>query len=158
MGGYMQRLIIELRIDDGENGTRDEHKPVMFSSKENFLVALQDKLNEIKEKISIHKTLVDEGAKKFRNALAKGINRSKESEDKKEFAAIMEENNELIEKAHQLKFFYLGGQQFSYCMFLTRKYKNNQVIEELYIPEIWTVDEYFAEVEQNINNKDLVES
>jgi predicted nuclease with TOPRIM domain len=151
----MERLLVAVENTDGFTFSVTEHIPVVFSSKEEFLITLEDKIKEIQEKLKEHQEVYDSDGEKIAKKLYKAQkekNMSEKEHDKLngEIQKMMLENNALYAEMNQMQDFMLGGQTFSISDFVSHGYELDKREEYINLPQVYTLDEYFEEVEKNL--------
>ena len=159
----MQKLIIILNHSDGYTYSSEETKPVIYSSKEEFIIELEDLttkyLKDIKEYHSkqekfdnTHEKIREEYSKitdkKQRSKPNANIDKQ-EQEASKKFLQSFHDRTKFILENKPLDTFVLGGQDFSYENFYYMDERTKNFI--VCIPTVQTIDEYFEEVELKLN-------
>lgn len=159
----MEKLIIILNHSDGYTYSSEETKPVIHSSKEEFIIELEDlttkylkNLNEYRlkqEKIdSVHEKIRAEHSKitdkKQRSKPNANIDKQ-EQESSKKFLQSLHDVSEFHIENKPLDTFTLGGQDFYYENFYYMDERTK--IFTVSIPTVQTLDEYFEEVELKLN-------
>lgn len=148
----MERLIVEVQYGDGYTYSAEDHLPVVFSSKEEFLITLEDTLKQVQEQLKAQNLVIETAQKKYKDALAKGqkTKNMKEKEQKllqAEITEAMHDSGTAVSARANMKNFVIGGQTFSYENFVSETYEKDEKREYIHLPQVWTIDEYFAEVE-----------
>ena len=130
------RLIMHVESGDGCTYSCEEHFPIIFSSKEEFIIALEDKLLQIQVELEEHNKKMQEHQVYLHPLFAKhkGINSAS-----KKISAALVLMGELQQEQHNLQRFLLGGMVLSAKMFM----QNSKIS----LPDVFTLDEYFQDVE-----------
>ena len=130
------RLIMKVESGDGCTYSCEEHFPIIFSSKEEFIIALEDKLVQIQVELEKHNKKMQEHQVYLHPLFAKhkGINSAS-----KEISAALVLMGELQQEQCNLRRFQLGGMVLSAEMFMQDS--------KITLPDVFTLDEYFQEVE-----------
>ena len=159
----MQKLIIILNHSDGYTYSSEETKPVIYSSKEEFIIELEDLttkyLKDIKEYHSkqekfdnTHEKIREEHSKitdkKQRSKPNANIDKQEQETSKKFLQSFHDRSQFILENKPSDKF-TLGGQDFEYENFFYTD--DARKVFTVSIPTVQTLDEYFEEVELKIN-------
>jgi len=148
----MERLLVAVENTDGFTFSVTEHIPVVFSSKEEFLITLEDKIKDIQKNLKEKQKVYDAGGEKIAQKHQK-IQKEKKVHDEQyaELQKMMLENGALYAEMEQMQKFTIGGQHFSISDFVSSGYELDNREEYINLPEVFTLDEYFAEVEKNLS-------
>ncbi len=151
----MERLLVAVENTDGFTFSVTEHVPVVFSSKEEFLITLEDKIKEAQANIKQHQKIYDAESEKIekklqKNRQAKNLGEKDREKLNSEILEMMGKNRELEEQITQMHNFTLGGYNFAISDFVSRSSDYEDKTEYLNLPNVYTLDEFFAEVEQNL--------
>lgn len=142
----MQRLILMIEQGDGYTYGYQEAFPIVYRSKEEFLIALEDKLIETQAELEKQQKVINSKQEEIRLLIA--YNKRKDAKGigySEKLAPLMVENGQLCVKLSETTYFMLGGQRLNMSFFgYSEENKSWQM------PEILTLDEYFAEVENNV--------
>lgn len=144
----MEKLIVEINYSDGYTYSFSDHLPVLFSSKEEFIITLEEKVESILKELKELKKISNKKQEEVRQAL--NSLRDKKIKDKEkinnELRQLMEENGKLILAEKEKETFMLGGQTFSMESFT---YRDDNGETKICLPEVQTLEEYFQEVTFN---------
>lgn len=149
----MERLLVAIENTDGFTFSVTQHFPVVFSSKEEFLITLEDKIKEVqvtlKEQQQIHNDMDEKITKKLQKIhKTKNLSEKEGKELNAELQKMMLENGELHAEMNKMQNFTLGGQTFSLSDFISRSFDSKDTTEYLNLPQVYTIDEYFSDVEK----------
>ncbi len=150
----MERLIIEIQEGDGYTYSCTNSVPVVFSSKEEFIIELED---TVMKALSDYKELEEKYEKaqqKFRDSL-KNVEKQSISRFAKEKLANKENlsataelhkvSSDLYLKMRDVTNINIGGQSFNIENFLVDLREG-----EFISPVVYTLDEFFASVEKYV--------
>lgn len=159
----MEKLLITLSHSDGYTYSSEETKAVIYSSKEEFIIQLEDLtqnyLNAVEEYNKKQETY-DKDFDKVRRDYLRIIDREKKSKSSPELTKkvkdmskkMMEEinrNNNFVAENKPSPEFTLGGQTFEFENFYYHdESRKNFTVN---IPHVQTIAEYFKEVELNLS-------
>ena len=129
------RLIMQTESGDGCTYSCENHSPIVFSSKEEFIITLEDKLVQIQNKLEEHNKSTQENQLNLRKLYAK---RDTDSISK-ELSDAWALSGRCQEEHTRLQVFILGGQTLRADMFIQDG--------KISLPDVFTLDEYFQEVE-----------
>ena len=149
----MEKLIVEYSVGDGFTYSATNTVPILFSSKEEFIIIFEEKLLEQKKLLEIfnkkHIELVNQRLDILRKVSNMGYSKKLLKEQ-----SLLIEKTKLIEQAQQLhesivelhknnitplESLHIGGQHF---------YLDNFFIEdEVYLPQVFTIEEWFANID-----------
>ena len=163
----MEKLLITLSHSDGYTYSSEETKPAIYSSKEEFIIQLedltQDYLNSVK-KYNKNQEKYDKEYNSTREIYSATLEREKRSkknpaltekveEVSKKMMEVINNRDNFILKNKPTSTFSLGGQEFEFENFFYNDESNKESIVS--IPQVQTIAEYFEEVEigLNINKK-----
>lgn len=156
----MERLIVQIEQTDGFTYSCEDHIPVVFSSKEEFLITLEDTVNKIQKDMKELNKLLEskhEKLQKLRFQVEKTNKEKAKNTLFEELREVMNETSELNSKISDIRNFNLGGQTFNFSQFVSRDYGaylgHGDQKEYINLPQVWTIDEYFAEVEKDLISK-----
>lgn len=154
----MQRLLVTLCHSDGYTYSSEKTVPVLFSSKEEFIIQAEDLVGDYlarKEKYIEQNSKLQKEHRKISQEFAQvkdRVERSKPSEKNKQ--ALDEASDKYMQSFEKMrKFqlenepsnqFVLGGYQFEVENFY---YKNDAGKLVISIPDVHTLDEFFYETE-----------
>ena len=142
----MEKLIVEYSVGDGFTYSATNTVPILFSSKEEFIIIFEEKLLEQKKLLEIfnkkHIELVNQRLDILRKVSNMGYSKK-----------LLKEQIQLVEKAQQLhesivelhnnhitplESIHIGGQKFYLDDFFVEK--------EVYLPQVFTIEEWFANI------------
>lgn len=158
----MERLIMEFSVGDGYTYSADVTYPIVYSSKEealhDFEIMLIEKIDTLS---SLHKERESyyEENDTIRTQLQK-ISSDKRMSDKdkeKKTQALYQSFTELRiqkispleEKIKEVETISFGGQSFELHNFVYTKESNGQI--DYSLPNIFTLNEYFSSIENNLS-------
>lgn len=159
----MERLLITLSHSDGYTYSSEETKPVIYSSKEEFIIQLEDMtqnyLNAVKE-YNKKQESYDKSYDAVRQDYSRIIDKEKRSKSNPELTKRIEEaskkmmeeitkKNDFVTQNKPSPTFSLGGQTFDFESFYYHDESRKNFIVS--IPPVQTIAEYFEEVELNVN-------
>lgn len=146
----MERLIIEFEIGDGFTYSSTVTFPVVYSSKEDFLIDLEDNVanqlaeyNKLKEQYNIAREKYTTSL----NACISGKKKAPAVEEKKlkEIRYIFETSEEIYKELKDSTNVKIGGQIFNIENFLI------DLEEGVFCsPCVYSLDEYFKQVEEYV--------
>jgi hypothetical protein len=153
----MERLLVQVEYTDGFTFSTNDHVPVIFSSKEEFLITLEDTINDNLKQIKDLDQQHDAGQEKFKKLLShhkkdKNMTEKDKAKLHEQLLDTHKENDEIAEKIKNLRTIMLGGQEFELSSFLANSYEGDERIEYVSLPQVFTLDEYFSHVEKNLNS------
>ena len=147
----MEKLIVEINYSDGYTYSFSDHLPVLFSSKEEFIITLEEKvesiLKELEELKKISNKKQEELHKIFISLRDKKLKEKDREKLNQELKPLLEENGKLVVAEKEKETFMLGGQTFSIESFTYRD--DNDGKTKISLPEVQTLEEYFQEVTFN---------
>jgi hypothetical protein len=150
----MERLLVAIENTDGFTFSVTQHIPVVFSSKEEFLITLEDKIKEIQKNLKEQQKIYDDGGEKIAKIHQKiqKLQKEKKAHDElyEDLHKMMLENGALYAEMNQMQTFTLGGQSFAISDFISRGYELDNSEEYINLPQVFTLNEYFEEVEKNL--------
>ena len=143
----MEKLIVEYSVGDGFTYSATNTVPVLFSSKEEFIVTFEEKLIAQKKQLELFNKRHIELSNQ-RLEILKKISSSKNSKKPlKEQSLLIEQAQQLHESIVELhknnitplESLHIGGQHF---------YLDNFFIEdEVCLPQVFTIEEWFANID-----------
>lgn len=151
----MERLLVQVEYTDGFTFSTNDHVPVIFSSKEEFLITLEDTIKDNLKQIKVLDKQHDAGQEKFGKLLShhkkeKNMTEKDKAKHHEELLEVHKANDEIYKKIENLRTIKLGGQEFQLSTFLANSYEGEVRTEYIHLPQVYTVDEYFAHVEKNL--------
>lgn len=162
----MEKLLITLTHSDGYSDgytySSEETLPVMFSSKEEFIITLEDMVKKYIQDSEEFQIISQKHQKKYdaaREAYSYVIdkqNRSKQNEKTNaqavdattKFRQATDVFNEFFTKNKPKEEFQLGGQTFNFENFTYREEDSRKL--HMDIPRVCTIDEFFSDVDLNL--------
>jgi seryl-tRNA synthetase len=145
----MEKLIVEINYSDGYTYSFSDHLPVLFSSKEEFIITLEEKVESILKELEELKKISDkkqeELHKIFSRLRDKKLNEKEREKINQELKPILEENGKLVCAEKEKEKFTLGGQTFHIESFTYVEDGKTTIV----LPEVQTLEEYFQEVTFN---------
>lgn len=153
-GLKMERLIVELSVGDGYTYSATDTLPAVYSSKEEFIIALEDAFYEAvknyhkvrEEQIKSHKEYTD-----LLNSII-AENKKKKGADSKsdlvEQLKLVELHNKYSDASKS--YAHAGEFKFAGQVFSLDALSTNTSYETFFAPAVYTLEEYFCEVEQNV--------
>jgi hypothetical protein len=159
----MEKLLITLTHSDGYTYSSEQTLPVVFSSKEEFIITLEDMVQKYIKDSEEFQVVYQKYQKKHdaaREAYSYVIdkrNRSKPNEKTSALAAeatakflqSTQEYNDFFTSNKPKDEFQLGGQTFNFENFTYRAEEDRSKIH-MDIPRICTIDEFFSDVDFNL--------
>ena len=151
----MERLLVQVEYTDGFTFSTNDHVPVIFSSKEEFLITLEDTINDNLKQIKALDKQHDAGQEKFEKLFSphkkdKNMTEKDKAKLHEELLEVRKENDAISDKIKNLRTITLGGQEFQLSNFLANSYEGDTRTQYIHLPQVFTVDEYFAHVEKNL--------
>jgi hypothetical protein len=159
----MERLIMEFSIGDGYTYSADITYPILYSSKEeaiyDFELMIQEKIEKLsdldKEREKLYKEY--QKIKDSINSIQSNKRMSKK-EQEKNLQKLMKEANQLFkmqiypldEKIKEVKNIEFGGQILKLEDFVYLK--EDEKLKYI-LPTLYTLNEYFEKVEENLSQK-----
>jgi phage/plasmid primase-like uncharacterized protein len=143
----MERLIVEYQEGDGFTYSCTVTVPVVFRSKEEFLIALEDLVNE---KLQKHKELQEkhsEAQEKFTKTLQKSLSDKNKETEQTSFQELLTLQSEAYLQMREATHLHIGGQTFGIENFLI-----NLVDGGFVAPTVSTLDDFFSQVEKDALN------
>jgi hypothetical protein len=150
----MERLIIEIQEGDGYTYSCTNSVPVVFRSKEEFIIELEDTVMKALSSYRELEEKYEKALQKFRDSL-KNVGKQSISKFAKEKLAnnenlsessrLHKESTDLYLKMRDLTNINIGGQSFNIENFLVNL-KDGEFIS----PTVYTLDEFFAQVENYV--------
>ena len=131
----MERLVVKFEVGDGYTYSAQCTLPVVFSSKEEFIILFEEKL---KENYFLWKKAHGEWVENS-HKIQKLLRNNKH----KEAESLMLKASELILKESDCKSFSLGGQGFYIDTFMELKEEGDPFFV---IPQVLTLGEWYAEI------------
>jgi hypothetical protein len=153
IGKIMERLLVQIEYTDGFTFSTNDHVPVIFSSKEEFLITLEDTIKDNLKQIKSLDALHEIGQEKFEKLstiLQKNKKMQAEVELLEELTATRQWISSLELKIKNFRTIQLGGQEFQLSNFLATSHEGDERTEYIHLPQVFTLDEYFAHVEKNL--------
>lgn len=159
----MEKLLITLNHSDGYTYNSEETLPVVFSSKEEFIITLEDivqgylkESEEFQKESQKHQKKYDT-AREAHSHLIDKQNRSKPNDKNyaqclkstNEFRQATDEFNEFFNTNKPKEEFQLGGQNFNFENFTYREEQDHRKLH-MEIPPVFTIDEFFSNVDLNL--------
>lgn len=145
----MEKLIIEINYTDGYTYDFNNHLPVIFSSKEEFIIILEETIEKIIKETSLIKIKLEKKQEELTKVyISLRDKKNKEKPDEKITLLIkklLEENGSLVSEHEEKKKFMLGGQNFHVESFVSEENGKKTIV----LPNVQTLDEYFKEVTNN---------
>ena len=132
------RLIVQIESGDGCTFSCVELFPVLFSSKEEFIITLEDKLVQIEVELEKHNKKMQKHQEHLRALFAKC---KVIGSVPKEISTALAAAGNLQQEKNRLQEFQLGGAAWTTEMFVREG--------KIALPDVFTADEYFAGVENN---------
>ena len=159
----MEKLLITLNHSDGYTYTSEETLPVVFSSKEEFVITLEDIVHKYIKECEEFQEISQKYQKKYDSAreshsyVINKQNRSKPNDktyaqclkSTTEFRQATDEFNEFFNKNKPKEEFQLGGQKFNFENFTYREEQDHRKLH-IDIPLVFTIDEFFFNVDLNL--------
>lgn len=156
----MEKLLITLTHSDGYTYSSEETLPVVFSSKEEFIITLEDMVQKYIKDCEEFQVIAQKEQKKHdaaREAYSYVMdkqNRSKPNaktsqqaeEATTKYLKANSEHNEFLTANTPKEEFQLGGQTFNFENFTYRSEEDRRKIH-MDIPRVCTIDEFFFEVD-----------
>lgn len=142
----MEKLVVEYSVGDGFTYSATNTVPVLFSSKEEFIIIFE-------EKLIAQKKLLELFDKKHIELTNQRLEVLKKISSFKNSKKSLKEQTQLVEKAQQLhasivelhnnditplESIHLGGQKFYLDDFFVEK--------EVCLPQVFTIEEWFANI------------
>lgn len=165
----MEKLLVTINHTDGYTYSSEETLPVIFNSKEEFLIIFEDIIqiyidenNKFNKELKFFHDKHQTAWQNFSNYNAK-LERSKinkkntplNSKTLDELQAAIQERDYFIENNKPLNTFDLGGQTFSHNDFITIN-EDKKDFFYLSLPLVETIDEFFLSVKTSLeNNQDI---
>jgi hypothetical protein len=142
----MEKLIVEYSVGDGFTYSATNTVPVLFSSKEEFIVTFEEKLIAQKKQLELFNKRHIELSNQRLEILKKISSFKNSKKSLKEQTQLVEKSQQLhtaIVELHNnhitpLESLHIGGQKFYLDDFFVEK--------EVFLPQVFTIEEWFANI------------